>query len=320
MKRQNSVSKTSPCRYFSPTKDNYREIMRQITQNDANRPIKKANIKTSPSNYPKLKQKTKSKPKCLRSSQVSVTSKIDQFQIIDMIGHGKFGKVFKCQHHQTKKLYAIKMINKRKIQQQNFSHQLEREVKIQQKLNHPNIIKLYDFFETNEDYCLLLEYANGGSLFQSLIKTNQKRYSEPQASMIIKQVALAISYLQYNNIIHRDLKPENILWNDGVIKLSDFGWSIQNTTERETLCGTIDYLSPEMVQGQAYDQSVDVWSLGVLIFELTTGKTPFQIHEGFKLTFPDHLSSDVKDLMKGLLQEKANRKSLEWALNHVWLC
>lgn len=104
-----------------------------------------------------------------------------------------------------------------------------------------------------------------------------KRYSEPAAANIVRQVAQAISYLHDQNIIHRDLKPENLLWHDGTIKLSDFGWSIQDKRERETLCGTIDYLPPEMVYGQQYDNGVDLWSLGVLTYELTTGKTPFQI-------------------------------------------
>ncbi|CAD8180118.1 unnamed protein product [Paramecium octaurelia] len=328
MKRQNSANATgSPSRYFSATSNQFGDILKQITHNCNNKPIKKA---SSPNPNGQLQKRIKTQTSCSKMANQNNQNKkasssvpknrLEYYTIHEQIGSGKFGKVYKCVLNSTKKIYAIKMIEKLQLKKNQMNHQLQREVAIQQMLKHPNIIQLIEFFETATNYCLVMEYANGGTLFQSLMRQNNKRYSEPAASNMIKQVALAIQQMQKQSIIHRDLKPENILWSDGVLKISDFGWSIQDKKERDTLCGTIDYLPPEMVYGQSYDNSIDLWSLGVLTFELTTGKTPFQIQEGFALQFPDHLSGDVKDLMKGLLAEKKNRKSIDWVLNHVWLC
>jgi aurora kinase len=134
------------------------------------------------------------------------------------------------------------------------------------------------------------------------------------------------------NIIHRDIKPENILWGEGdEIKLSDFGWSIKSNQPRETLCGTLDYLSPEMLEGKGtcsnpvsssgYDFSIDIWSLGVLIFELCCGKTPFVISDkGFEgKEFPPHLSKDAKDLITSLLVERHKRPTINEVLENIWL-
>ncbi|CAD8160726.1 unnamed protein product [Paramecium pentaurelia] len=329
MKRQNSANATttSPSKFFSNTSNQFSEILKQITQNSNNKPMRKA---CSPNSNNQMQKRVKTQITSIsrnpnlniHNKNISASvpkNKLEYYQVLEQIGSGKFGKVYKCLLNQTKKLYAIKMIDKLYLKKNQMLHQLHREVAIQQMLKHQNIIQLVEFFETTNNYCLVLEYATGGTLFQSLMKQNNRRYSEPAASNIIKQVACAIQQMQQQSIIHRDLKPENILWCNGQIKISDFGWSVQDKKERDTLCGTIDYLSPEMVFGQQYDNSIDLWSLGVLTFELTTGRTPFQVQEGFTLQFPDYLSGDVKDLMKGLLTDKKNRKSIEWVLNHVWL-
>ncbi|CAD8078917.1 unnamed protein product [Paramecium sonneborni] len=327
MKRQNSAnSATSPTKYFYNTSNQFSEILQQITHNCNNKLVKKAQ---SPNQNNQMQKRVKTSIRISRNLNLNdqnkkvntsvPKNKLEYYSVLEQIGSGKFGKVYKCLLYSTKKVYAIKMIDKVQIKKNQMLHQLSREVMIQQMLKHQNIIQLIEFFETNTNYCLVLEYATGGTLFQTLTKQNNRRYSEPAASNIIKQVAYAIQYMQKLSIIHRDLKPENILWCDGLIKVSDFGWSVQDKKERDTLCGTIDYLPPEMVYGQQYDNSIDLWSLGVLTFELTTGKTPFLIQEGFSLQFPDYLSGDVKDLMKGLLTHKKNRKTIEWVLNHVWL-
>ncbi|CAK71906.1 unnamed protein product (macronuclear) [Paramecium tetraurelia] len=327
MKRQNSANATkSPSKYFSNSSNQFSEILRQITRNCNNKPIRKA---SSPNSNKQMQQRVKTQISITRNPNQNIynikisesvpKNKLQYFQVLEQIGSGKFGKVYKCLLNQTKKLYAIKMIDKLKLKTKQMMHQLQREVAVQQMLKHQNILQFVEFFETKNNYCLVLECATGGTLFQSLMKQQNRRYSEPAASNIIKQVACAIQQMQKLSIIHRDLKPENILWCDGQIKISDFGWSVQDKKERDTLCGTIDYLPPEMVYRQQYDNSIDLWSLGVLTFELTTGRTPFQVQEGFNLQFPDYLSGDVKDLMRGLLTDKINRKPIEWVLNHVWL-
>jgi serine/threonine protein kinase len=159
-----------------------------------------------------------------------------------------------------------------------------------------------------------------------------KRFSEPKSAEYIYQVCQSLKYLHSKNVIHRDIKPENLLNCMGTIKLSDFGWSTHTTPDmtRNTFCGTLDYLPPEMVKKQTYDKSVDIWSIGVLAFEFMTGSPPFESEshdmtteriKGLKMQYPDFLSAEAVDFIGFILKiEPYDRPSLDEILNHPWIC
>ena len=194
------------------------------------------------------------------------------------IGKGGFGSVWKVRHKITKQIFAIKVINKESIEKQKMVEQTNREIEIMYKLDHPHIIKLYSHFEDDEDFCLIMQIASKGQLY-SIIK-RLKRLDQRTAAQYMREVISAVKYLHTRTppIIHRDIKPENILLDqEGRCKLADFGWS--NFDEggkfRDTYCGTPEYLAPEMITKSGHNESVDIWALGVLIFEMLTGRTPF---------------------------------------------
>jgi aurora kinase len=160
--------------------------------------------------------------------------------------------------------------------------QLIREVKIQSFLNHPSIVKLYHFFVDEESAYLVLEPCLGKNLYQNL-KENGKM-TEKVVREYIRQVCTAVEYMHKNDIIHRDLKPENILLHEvplclsqNSIKICDFGWAVHSPMLRATQCGTPVYTSPEIVKKLPYDSKIDIWSIGILTYELLYGTIPFEI-------------------------------------------
>ena len=237
----------------------------------------------------------------------------DGFMPVEL-GTGSYGHVYLVTHNITKKKFALKVINKHRIMQAYGNCDLiHNEKEIHSKLNHPNIIKLYNYFETEEEINFLLEYAEGGNLY-SLIR-KEKGFSENVAYKYFIQIVNAVYFLHRNNIIHRDIKPENILLGDNdLLKLCDFGWAKELTVNnRSTFCGTLEYMAPEIVGCEKYDCSVDVWSLGILLYELLMGHSPFKskkekntmikIKSHHNLTFDKNkpLSKDCIDLIEGLL-------------------
>ena len=140
-------------------------------------------------------------------------------------------------------------------------------------MNHPNVVRLYGYFYDKESIYVVLEYCQYGNLYQKLRK--EKFFDEARARIIIAQVVEALLYLQDRNVIHRDIKPENILIADQEkmhVKLCDFGWSTHTINERRTtFCGTVDYVAPELVYQEPYDDKIDHWAVGILTFELLTG-------------------------------------------------
>ena len=223
-------------------------------------------------------------------------------------------------------------MNKQNIIQQNMIDQINKEIEIMYKLDHPHIIKLYSHFEDNEDFCLIMEYASNGQLY-SLIKKN-KKLNQIKAKQYMKEIISAIQYLHTRcpPIIHRDIKPENILIDhEGRCKLADFGWSNfdNGRKNRDTFCGTPEYLAPEMINQSGHDKSVDIWALGILLFEMLTGRIPFNINEDkiqlynsikiLKINWTDDFPRLAKDLVSKILCINPNeRLSLEEILNHQW--
>ena len=236
------------------------------------------------------------------------------------LGFGSFGRVYLVTHKITKKKYALKVINKRKlIQAYGNCKLIYNEIEIQSKLNHRNIIRLYTKKETDDEIQILLEYAENGNLFNLIQKENG--LDESKAFLYFIQIVNAVNFLHQNNIIHRDIKPENILFGENnLLKLCDFGWAKEiNVNNRITFCGTMEYMAPEIVGSENYDFSVDIWSLGILLYELIMGHSPFRSQKDrnivtnikkHDLVFDKNknISKECIDLINGLLDANPNKR------------
>ncbi|EDR29395.1 serine/threonine protein kinase Aurora-3, putative [Entamoeba dispar SAW760] len=250
------------------------------------------------------------------------------FDIGKPLGHGTFGNVYLAKLKREEYVCALKVLAKLQIYKYNMQEQLKREIDIQHHLNHPNILKLYTFFEDKNRWFLVLEYCKKGELSGLLKQVG--RFDERRAAGYVKSIAEAIAYCHSINCIHRDLKPENIMIDHhDQVKLADFGLSIQTNTKKNTRCGTLDYLSPEIIEGKDYEQSVDDWAIGVLTFELCTGKVPFFSSNeectskkicNLDYTLPNYLSEDCKDFIRSFLVIDPNKrlKAVD-CLNHPWI-
>jgi len=206
--------------------------------------------------------------------------------------------------------------------------QLRREIEIQSSLRHPNILRLYGYFHDDKRVYLILEYAPGGEVFNELAKGP---FSETQTARYICSLSDALKYLHSKHVIHRDIKPENLLFSyDGAIKIADFGWSVHSPNKRRlTLCGTPDYLPPEIVNDMEHDYRVDIWSLGILAFEFMTRAPPFsgknqdETFERIKkneLKFPDYISEEAQDFIRRILKVNPNeRMPLSEFPYHPWI-
>lgn len=183
---------------------------------------------------------------------------------------------------------------------------MQREIEIQSNLRHPNILQLYGHFHDSKRIFLILEYAGKGELYKHLQR--ESRFPEWKAAQYIAQMVAALQFLHKKHIIHRDIKPENILLGmHGELKMADFGWSVHAPGDRrKTQCGTLDYLPPEIVNHTSYGGAVDLWSLGVLMYEFLTGGAPFEDTQALTykrilrcdMKVPDYVSAEAKDLIK----------------------
>jgi serine/threonine protein kinase len=182
---------------------------------------------------------------------------IRDFQIGRPLGTGKFGRVYLARERTSKLVVVLKILSKKKLLRYKFETQTRREIEIHSNLTHPNIIKLYGYFWDEKRVYLILEYATGGEVYKDLISQPLKRYTEKTSANYMKQMVKAVRYIHKKNVIHRDIKPENILLDNGFLKIADFGWSIHapgSISRRKTLCGTLDYLAPEIVNGRSHDK------------------------------------------------------------------
>lgn len=247
------------------------------------------------------------------------------------LGKGQFGRVYLVRT-KTRPAFilALKTIYKSEVIAAQLEAQVRREIEIQSNLRHPNVLRLYGYFHDEKRLFLMLEYAANGELYRQLAKRG--RFSEKRSSRYVAQVADALRYLHSKRIIHRDIKPENLLLGlSGEIKLGDFGWSVHAPSNRRTtMCGTLDYLPPEMVEGRAHNNMVDNWALGVLAYEFICGFAPFEDKSGkggtfmriarVDLRFPLGISNEAKDLISRLLRYAPHdRLSFDGVLAHPWI-
>ncbi|XP_038902311.1 serine/threonine-protein kinase Aurora-3 isoform X2 [Benincasa hispida] len=200
---------------------------------------------------------------------------LQDFDVGKPLGKGKFGRVYLAREVRSKYIVALKVIFKEQMDKYMIHHQLKREMEIQTSLRHPNILRLYGWFHDAERIFLILEYAHRGELYRELRKNGH--LDEKQAATYILSLTQALAYLHEKHVIHRDIKPENLLLDhEGRLKIADFGWAVQSINKRHTMCGTLDYLAPEMVENKAHDYAIDNWTLGILCYELLYGVPPFE--------------------------------------------
>lgn len=280
-------------------------------------------------NVQNVKTTSTSNSSNLKGGEKKTRWTLSDFEIGKPLGRGKFGCVYVAREKRTKYICALKVLFKNQLSKAGVEHQLRREIEIQSHLRHPNILRLYGYFYDAERVYLILEFAKGGELYKCLQK--EGHFDEMTTSKYIRELAHALRYCHAKHVIHRDIKPENLLLSDkGSLKIADFGWSVHApNNRRQTLCGTLDYLPPEMVEGKEHDQNVDVWSLGVLMYEFLVGSPPFESpghNETYKriskvdLRFPDGISESAKDLMSQLLvKNPKNRLSLDKVLQHPFI-
>lgn len=257
---------------------------------------------------------------------------LSDFKFVKELGQGRFGKVVKARELKTNYTVALKILQKNQLSKLNAEVQLRREIEIQSELNHPNILRLFGFFYDDVRIYLILEYAPGGELYKHL-KNCGGTFEEGEAAKYISNLASAIRHCHSKGVIHRDLKPENLLLDaNNNLKIADFGWSVHavRTTRRGTMCGTLDFLAPEMCEGRQYDSAVDLWSIGVLLYEMLYGKPPFEEKSEYKtkerikqvdLIFPEStVSEEAKHLICCLLRRNPTKRiSLPKLLTHPWI-
>jgi len=262
----------------------------------------------------------------------------EKYELGKELGRGGFSIVREAVNKQTKEKVAVKFIEKKFVDQEELKL-LQREIDIMARVQHRNVLRLFEIFDTTQQLSLVMELVNGGELFYKIV--DKGSYSELEARDIVRQLVEGVDYLHNQGIAHRDLKPENLLCSemeDGkmIIKIADFGLSkaFSGESALETSCGTPDYAAPEVLSmNGAYDKSVDLWSIGVITYVLLCGFPPFygksqaQLFEKIlnaDYEFPEpewtQISAEAKDFINHLLildvQQRYNTKQ---CLEHPWL-
>ncbi|CAD8142590.1 unnamed protein product [Paramecium pentaurelia] len=249
-----------------------------------------------------------------KEKEEEISYQLENFTFKNVLGAGAFGKVLLAEHVKTKQYFAIKIIDKKQLENYNF---VESEHQILQQTQSPFIIKLYFTFENQNKLYLGTEFINGGDLFVHLKKNIQ--FSEERTRFYAVELVLALKYLHENRIIYRDLKPENILLDQfGHIKLTDFGLSKFKFSQiTYTACGTPEYVAPEILLEQGYNECVDWYSLGILIYQMLCGSIPFYSQQQQEMInkrlsqpfeFPKYLSQKAVDLIKRLTENEVSKR------------
>eukprot|EP00050_Salpingoeca_kvevrii_P006477 m.289658 g.289658 ORF g.289658 m.289658 type:complete len:529 (+) comp12166_c0_seq1:653-2239(+) len=260
---------------------------------------------------------------------------VGMYDFRETLGTGHFSVVKVAQHVISKRRVAVKIIEKCKLDKDELAH-LHHEVRVMKLIRHPHVVRLYQVVDTPSRLYLILELGSGGDLYDYI--TTNGALPEAQAKDIFVQIAEAVAFCHQHHIVHRDLKPENVVFcseknqTDHIVKVTDFGLS-NNFSPGEmmkTCVGSLCYSAPEVLMQDPYDgPAADVWSLGVILFMLVTGRLPFsEANESATVTkicdadysVPDEMPEGCKDLISKMLVKCPNdRISVSAVLSHPWL-
>ena len=245
----------------------------------------------------------------------------NDFEPIKLLGRGSFGEVLLVRLKANNKVYAMKILSKKllKIKKQELHTKTERDLMV--KINCPFIVNIKSAFQDTSKLYIVSEFMQGGDMFYHLHDGQIIIFNNEKTKFYVLELVLALEFLHKNNMVYRDLKPENILLDEkGHVKLTDFGLSkiLEDEDDKAfTICGTPQYLAPEVLLKKGYDKSVDWWSLGCVMFEMLAGKLPFPIKRGIKLNsklyekpveFPKNITKEAKDLIQQLLVVNPNER------------
>ena len=267
-------------------------------------------------------------PRMLKNQNIN-PGMIGDFKIGSKLGQGTFSKVCQGTHMPTGEKVAIKIMSKDQIKEKSDKIRIEKEISIQKKLHHHNIVQQYAIIETEKSIYIISEYCSGGELFDYIV--SKRKLYEVEACRIYQQLISGLEYLHKQRICHRDLKPENLLFDSRHnLKIADFGLSNDyHKGKLSTPCGSPCYAAPEMVTGKKYSgSSVDIWSSGIVLYTMVCGFLPFEddnqnilfgkIAKGL-FSLPSFLSSSCKDLLKKILvTDPKKRYGFEEIKHHAW--
>ncbi|ORY03179.1 camp-dependent protein kinase 9 [Basidiobolus meristosporus CBS 931.73] len=254
------------------------------------------------------------------------------FELEKTLGTGTFGRVYLARHKGTDNYYAMKVLKKEVVVRLKQVEHINSEKQILTLIDFPFVVNLFCAFQDDHNLYMLLEYVIGGEVFSHLRRAG--RFTNDMTRFYAAEIVLAIEYLHSKDIIYRDLKPENLLLNErGHIKITDFGFAKIVEDRTWTLCGTPEYLAPEIIQSKGHGKAVDWWALGILIFEMLAGyppffdDNPFGIYEKIldgRIMFPSHFDPAARDLIKKLLTNDRTKRlgnlkgASEDVKNHKW--
>ncbi|OQR88525.1 kinase [Thraustotheca clavata] len=245
---------------------------------------------------------------------------LDDFELLEVIGKGSYGKVTLVRKKDSKKLYAMKTLSKPNVKRRNQVEHTRTERRVLGLTKHPYIVHLHYAFQTKQKLYFVIDYCPGGELFFHL--SRMERFSESMACFYAAEITLALDHLHQLGVVYRDLKPENILFDSsGHVLLADFGLAKEGITDgaegTNSMCGTPEYLPPEILDRVGHGTSVDWWALGMVLYEMLTGLPPWYTRNRQKLfdrvrnaplTFPDYVSPNAQSLIAGLLNRNPNER------------
>ena len=258
--------------------------------------------------------------------------KIGNYEVLDLLGKGGFACVYRALSNKTGQYVAIKMIDKKLMKSANMAGRVKNEAEIHCQLKHPSIVELYTYFEDKHYVYMVMELCAKGELY-TYMRANQKIFTEFEAQKLFREVIEGVVYLHSHGIIHRDLSLANLLLtHSDHIKISDFGLATRMTDVKQqhfTMCGTPNFISPEIASRNAHSFETDVWSLGSMLYTFLVGRPPFDT-ENIKSTLtkvvnaqfeiPHHLSANAQDLIHSLLKKNpAQRLKLFEILDHPFM-
>ena len=267
-----------------------------------------------------------------RSGRSNDVEKISNYEVLDLLGKGGFACVYRALSNRTGQYVAIKMIDKKLMKSANMAGRVKNEAEIHCQLKHPSIVELYTYFEDKHYVYMVMELCAKGELY-TYMRSNQKVFTEFEAQKLFREVIEGVVYLHSHGIIHRDLSLANLLLtHSDHLKISDFGLATRMTDVKEqhfTMCGTPNFISPEIASRSAHSFETDVWSLGSMLYTFLVGRPPFDT-ENIKSTLtrvvnaqfeiPHHLSANAQDLIQSLLKKApAQRLKLYEILDHPFM-